>query len=400
MDVLIITALPEEYAAARAATSSAWTEHDAGEEAPYLSTRHGSLSVALARPVRMGGRSTAAITTTLTDRLRPACLAMCGVCAGNPAETAPGDVIVAAPAYEWDEGKHTVDGLLPEPQQYPQDIRWARAVQEFDPTGLPSYGAATEEAAAVWILERLVKRQDPIRHPARRRYFTSATWAHQLGLLESTGLIVRHGGGYRLTSDGLDTIRHMLYVDLDGPSELPFAVHAGPMGSGSAVLAMPDVWPALAKHQRKILGLDMEAATIATIWHERQVPHWLVAKGVSDHADHDKDDRFKQFAARASAEVLFALLNRLLTPPAAAPGPAPRVPDRVRQEITRQLRYFWQDVADLFGVPSYETRRFRAGDEPHDLWSWLEQRRRLADLPGALDEIGRSDLAGLLRAYV
>jgi len=62
---------------------------------------------------------------------------------------------------------------------------------------------------------------------------------------------------------------------------------------------------------RKILALEMEAATIATVAHEREVPQWLVAKGVMDHANFDKDDRIKEFAARASAEVLFALLGHI-----------------------------------------------------------------------------------------
>jgi nucleoside phosphorylase len=397
VDVLVITALKEEYDAARTVGSRTWTDHDTGGDAPYATARLGGLTVALARPTRMGGRSTAALATTLTDRLQPTCLAMSGVCAGNPSDTAPGDVVVAAPAYEWDEGKHTADGFRPEPQQYPLDSRWVRAVQDFAPHHLGSYGTATEEAAAVWVLERLHKGQDPFRHPARKRYFTSETWAAQLAMLESTGLILWQDGRCALTGNGLRTIRHMLSVDLDGPEKLPFEVHAGAMASGSAVMAVPGIWDGLAAHQRKILALDLEAATIATIGHERRVPHWLVAKGVSDHADSDKDDRFKAFAARAAAEVLFELLARLLAAPA---DPVVPVPERVRLEVTRRLRYFWPDVADVFGVPSYEIRRFRPGDEPHDLWTWLDHRRRLADLPDALDEIGRPDLAALLRPYV
>jgi hypothetical protein len=119
-----------------------------------------------------------------------------------------------------------------------------------------------------------------------------------------------------------------------------------------------------------------------------------------DHADPGKDDRFKAFAAKASAEVLFALLEQFLTTPAVPADPAKRIPEAVKQEVVRQLRYHWQDLADVFGVPSYETRQFRAGDEPHELWGWLALRHRLRDLPDALDEIGRGDLAGLLRPYV
>jgi hypothetical protein len=94
--------------------------------------------------------------------------------------------------------------------------------------------------------------------------------------------------------------------------------------------------------------------------------------------------------------VLFELLQRLLKPP----PPAMHVPGPVRHEFTLQLRYRWPDVAGLLGVPAHETRRFRAGDESHDLWRWLEQQRRLADLPEALDEIGLSDLAERLRPHL
>lgn len=211
------------------------------------------------------------------------------------------------------------------------------------------------------------------------------------------------GDRWALTGAGLERIRRIAYHDVDGPARLPFVVTAGPMASGSAVVADPKVWEWLAASQRTVLALEMEAATVATIAHERRVPHWLVAKGVMDHADAGKDDRFKGFAARASAEVLFALLGTLLRPAVTPPRPAvaaPRIPGHVKLEVVRRLAYDWQDLADVVGVPSYEMRRFRTGDEARELWSWLESRTRLADLPDALTEIGRADLAEVLRAYV
>jgi nucleoside phosphorylase len=401
VDVLIITAIPEEYEAARAvAGPSPWTDDRADGDAPFATTRFRSLSVALARPVRMGGRSTGPIATTLTDRLRPRCLAMCGVCAGNPHATAPGDVVVAAPAYEWDEGKHVDGTFRSDHHSFPLDSRWVRAVQEFDPSGLPSHGVAAEEEAQLWYLERLFRGQDPRRHPARTHYFPPATWGPRLERLESEGLIEWRDGQSALTGAGRRHIERVLYDDVDGPDRLPFSVRAGAMASGSAVVADARIWGALETRKRDLLALDMEAATIATVADDRKVPHWLVAKGVMDHADSGKDDRFKAFAARASAEVLFALLGRLLNPPPEPGPPAVPVPPGVRGAVLRRLTYYWQDLADSLGVPSHETRRFRAGDEPHDLWAWLDQRGRLADLPRSLDEIGRPDLAGLLRAYL
>ena len=408
-DVLIIAAMPEEFDAAKAVAGvSQWQDHGTGSPEPYSSTTYRtdtgeSISVALARPTQFGGRSVGPITTTLTDILQPTCLAMCGVCAGNPGDTAPGDVIVAAPAYEWDEGKHIGAAFHADHQQFPQDARWVRAVQEFQPSVLPSHGIASDEEAAVWYLERLYKGQNPRTHAARKRYFPPSTWVPRLERLKTRGFITWCDDGWALTDTGRAYIQQISYNDVDGPERLPFVVAAGPMASGSAVMTDPEIWNRLEVTQRKILALEMEAATIATIAHERQVPHWLVAKGVMDHADLEKDDRFKAFAAKASAEVLFALLARLLSPAATVPGPAPRakeIPGAVKLEVVRRLTYDWQDLADFVGVPAYEMRRFRAGDEPRELWAWLEQRSRLSDLPGALDELGRTDLAILLRPYV
>jgi nucleoside phosphorylase len=410
VDVLLITAVKEEHDAVRAALGHAgrWQEHDAEGPSPYSTARYrapagATISVALARPTRMGGRGTHTIATTLTNHLRPTCLAMTGVCAGNPATTAPGDVVVAAPAYQYDEGKYVGDVFLADPQQFLLDARWLRAAQDFDPWSLPSHGVATDQEAAVWFLERLLKEHDPRTHPARRRYFPRFTWSQRLEQLSGEGLIIRQGAGWALTPTGRAFIQRRLYDDVDGPDRLPFAVHAGPMASGNAVRADPEVWTSLGVAQRKIVAIEMEAATIATVAHECQVPHWLIAKGVMDHADPDKDDRFKAFAARASAEVLFALIAGLLSPGGGStdPGrPVIAVPPSVKREVLRRLTYDWQDLADVVGVSSAEARRFRTGDESRDLWEWLDDRRRLGDLPDALHEIGRVDLADLLRPYL
>lgn len=328
VDVLIITALPEEHAAARAAAGPevVWREHGTDLATPYLTGAYRNLVIGLARPTRMGGRSTGPLATTLTDLLTPVCLAMCGVCAGHPDDTTPGDVIVASPAFAHDEGKQEGPVFRSDVQQFPLDDRWLRAVQNFDPSGLPSHG---------------------------------------------------HGAG-----------------------RLPFAVQAGPMASGNAVMADPGVWQRLRSTGiRKVLALEMEAATIATVAHARRVPHWLVAKGVMDNADLRKDDRFKEFAARASAEVLYALLAQLVTG-APAQSRHGRVPGTAKLEVLRRLHADWREVADVVGVPGFERARFARGEEPRGLWDWLENRDRLTDLPGALAEVGRADLVHVLRPYL
>lgn len=351
--VLVVAALREELEAARVAALSRrqgslgvseWEERRADGDMPYLwgayRTSDGrSLSLALARPVHMGGRATAPYVTGLVDRLRPACVVMCGVCAGNPHDTALGDVVVAEPVYEWDEGKVSRAGLAPDQRQYRLQPRWVRVAQDLDPSALPSYGAASEEESLLWLLERLHRDHDPRTEPARRRYFPSGTWATRLDRWQADGWITRDpNGAPRLTDAGAELVQRRLYDDVDGPQRLPFAVHVAPMASGSAVMADVRIWKRLGSAGvRKIAAVEMEGATIATIAHERKIP-WLVAKGVMDHADAHKDDRYKHFAARASAEVLFALLDRLAADLAVPAGPPPPPPQPLapREPVTRK----------------------------------------------------------------
>jgi len=56
---------------------------------------------------------------------------MCGVCAGNPAELALGDVVVAETAYQYDEGKLTAGGFLGDVRQVPLADTWIRAAQDL-----------------------------------------------------------------------------------------------------------------------------------------------------------------------------------------------------------------------------------------------------------------------------
>ncbi|WP_432868621.1 TIR domain-containing protein [Microbispora rosea] len=329
MDVLIVVALQEEYDAARAVGSAygaaglaQWQKHDQDASTPYetieiTSAAGPTLSVALARPTRMGGRAIGPFTTALTERLAPQCVAMCGVCAGNPSVVALGDVVVAELVYEYDEGKRTATHFLGDHRQFPMNDGWVRAAQKFSPAGLPSYGRATREEATLWFLERLLAGDEPRDHPARARYFPNRSWRTWPADMQTEGLIVRSDQGWALTDEGRSFVGRRLYDDVDGPDRLPFAVQVAPMASGNGVAKDGMTWAQLSQMGvRTVAALEMEAATVATVARQQQVPHWLVVKGAMDHADPRKDDRYKTFAARASAEVLYALLTRLLAPAA------------------------------------------------------------------------------------
>jgi hypothetical protein len=79
------------------------------------------------------------------------------------------------------------------------------------------------------------------------------------------------------------------------------------------------------------------------------------------------------------------------------PPPLPSISGRIKLEICRRLGNDWSALADRCEIPSYDQRRFERGEESRAIWVWLENRQRLAELPQALVDIGRPELAELLR---
>lgn len=97
-DILLITAIREEYDAAKHVFSATslegegvreWQDVEPSAVTPFqrgIFYRDGTplFSLVLAKPPRMGGIQTGQLAAMLADRLKPTCLVMCGVCAGNP----------------------------------------------------------------------------------------------------------------------------------------------------------------------------------------------------------------------------------------------------------------------------------------------------------------------------
>jgi nucleoside phosphorylase len=327
IDVLITTALELEHDAARDAALrtngraygiETWEKCDWSSTVPYLRGTYvdesgGSMVVALARPTRQGATATMPIAATLIERLNPRCLAMCGVCAGNPSAVALGDVIIAEMTYLYDEGKVKPEGFEGDHRQIPMLDTWVRAAQDLKPDGLPSFGPAIDEPK-YWLLERLYSGDDPTKHPARDRYFPGHTWGERITEYINNGLVRRQKTSILLTKKGLSVVEeHLLRIASNSPPQLPFQIKVGPMASGNVVVKDGLTWPRLAQlGVRTVLGLDMEAAAIGALAHRSNIREWVVVKGVMDHADPRKDDRYKAFAARNSAEVLFRFVSRQL----------------------------------------------------------------------------------------
>jgi nucleoside phosphorylase len=322
IDALILTTLPGEYdAALRAGSSgyagnpgvSGWAQRGCDGPMPYVVGRYvvadgAHFSVAIARATRTGPVAAATTAASLVERLRPRCVAMCGICAGNPAEVVLGDVIIADPAYAYDEGRQLVGGFVADHRQVPISNSWLHAAQAMSPADLPSHGVLASDETRSWFLECLYfgGRQHEW-HVRRCRL--AGPWRAQFEALLADGLVECTGTSVGLSDAGLAAVQRSICQRLNTPPKLPFAVEVGPMASGNRVVRNGAIWRELVERGvGRILGLDMEAATIGSVAHRLGVPNWVVVKGVSDYAGPGKSDRHAPFASLAAAEVLWKLL--------------------------------------------------------------------------------------------
>ena len=112
-DVLIVTALLDELKAlesVRYGVLDGWRSSTDPDGLPYsyctLQADDGtSLRVAVAWTGAMGETAAATRATALVGHFSPACIAMCGICAGYRGKVSLGDVIVADRVYSYDHGK-------------------------------------------------------------------------------------------------------------------------------------------------------------------------------------------------------------------------------------------------------------------------------------------------------
>jgi len=87
-----------------------------------------------------------------------------------------------------------------------------------------------------------------------------------------------------------------------------------PIGSGDKLIAdsSADEIRRLRAANNKIAALEMEAAGAASAAHELgRSEQLIVVRGISDHADAAKDDRFQRYASDTAAAFSFALLDFL-----------------------------------------------------------------------------------------
>lgn len=328
-DVLIITALKEEYDAVLKVDVGAvgvWTvdQNSSGIDVAfrtYQAMDGRPIRIALAWAGHMRTVATAYAAGCLIEMLAPRCLAMCGVCAGRRGKVNPGDVIIGSLLYKYDTGAISTeyddqgvrhDRFQAEPNPYPLDEHWRRCSQEFKvPADTPWLAdrPLTLEAQGNWVLAQLNVGEDPQKNPESAQ--RCPAWKATVTRLRKLEYVTEHAP-LALSAAGTRHIQNVLLLHRGSlPAEPAHQVHVAPIATGDNVMRDPQLFDRLSNTMRTVLGVEMEAAAIGETAHTRGM-RWVVMKAAMDFADHDKDDQFKPFAARASAECLVAFLRQNL----------------------------------------------------------------------------------------
>lgn len=260
----------------------------------------------------MGREQTQAVASSIICHTPVKCLAMSGICAGRRGEVALGDVIFGERLWSYDSGKSRVESghetFEYDMLQYRPTELWVQLMQAVKFEGKPSWmedrPLLTYECQENWVLKCLLDGIDPKAHADLKNQCPN--WTKVLEHLKKKQWITEP---LTLTAQGKSYIEDLCtQFPIQLPQPANFQIHVAPIATGAAVKVDDQLFPKLSVSMRKVLGVEMEASGLAALAEAHKIPA-IIAKGVSDFGDKFKDDRYRKFAARASAEALILLLR-------------------------------------------------------------------------------------------
>ena len=320
VDVLIICALKDEYNQILNVTdgliSPGWvsTKDRNGRiiaEAAFFNETEQPLTVRATWASNMGREQAIAVASSLIQSQNVRCIAMSGICGGRRGKVALGDVIFANRLWSYDAGKLINENgeqkLEGDSLQYHPSDLWEQRMQNL--TVSPDTWPITRVSLPLehqedWVLSKLFIDEDPVQHVDFLK--KCPDWSDVLKRLWKKGLVEKPT---TLSATGQKYISEIVLLNPKGlPPVKDFEVHVAPIATGAAVVEDESLFSKLSEPMRKVLGVDMEASALAAFGDIHGVPV-IVAKAVSDFGDTYKDDRYRDFAAQASAQCLIKLLR-------------------------------------------------------------------------------------------
>jgi nucleoside phosphorylase len=416
-DVLLICALKDEYNQVLnvrdGLVEPGWTERIGPDgwivaDAVY-ETKSSPLRVTATWADHMGREQAQAVASRLISEEPAKCIAMSGICGGRRGKLELGDVIFADRLWSYDAGKLVVedgkDKFQGDMFQYRLTPVWAQRMQHVSLSSDSEWFSLRPklplENQEDWVLMRLLEGITPSDHSE----FSSACpdWTKVIERLWDREWVEKP---CVLSLTGRERAERLKLLHPEGlPEPNAFQVHVAPMATGAAVVEDAGIFPRLASSMRKVLGIDMESSALGALGEVHGLPV-VIAKAVSDYGDPYKDDRYRHFSARASAEYLVKLLRDSadLIPGFGAEISDPTVQsqsgnDAIPRDLIKTLADEYPDARDARAV--WVRAGGRPGDveanpRPQDLWQrlWGKSIQGASVTPKSLLTVALEDLPG------
>jgi nucleoside phosphorylase len=247
---------------------------------------------------------------------------MTGICAGRRNKGIDlGDVVVGNMAFHYEVGKKTGGKFEPEMANIKPDPLFVQWLNDFDSKKYPleQYIRTTRPPTLrfqkEWVLFQIDKKErEGARWPVTDEDIKEArdrcpSWKQAINSLSISGFIEK-ADSLTLTTEGHELVARLKIESLTTeakPDPVSPKVWIGAFATGSQVVADPNFFDELARRDRTVLALDMEAASfLEAVRADGANLSCAVIKGVCDFADEEKDDAFHHYAAEAAARWMLA----------------------------------------------------------------------------------------------
>jgi nucleoside phosphorylase/CheY-like chemotaxis protein len=199
---------------------------------------------------RMGMTASAILSMKMINHFRPRYLAISGILAGISSQCSMGDIIAADPCWDWGSGKYQVKRRQHQFAAAPYQVNINSFVRS-KLSLLSTAGADLDEIRRGWQGKKI------------------------------------------------DTVLRM---------------HIGPVASGASVLEDHKIAESIVQQHRKLVGIEMEGYAVLASAEEAPLPQpkAFAIKSVSDFADEEKNDEYREYAAYTSAAGLKVFVERYL----------------------------------------------------------------------------------------
>ena len=135
----------------------------------------------------------------------------------------------------------------------------------------------------------------------------------------------------------------------------------------------------------KLQGLPKNVKPV-TLWANQDEAFTDIAKGIRAAAETIRNAQGVDQAKVHFTKPVPTIIN---------PPPMFQFSGKTKITFCNRLGEDWKLLADYLEITPAEQSRFTTGDEGRNIWTWLDNRGRLAELPDILSEISRPDLAQL-----